>query len=167
MSPVPVSIRRHENGFRLETEIRIAQQPEDVFAFFADAGNLQLLTPSYLHFKILTPLPISMQTGTLIDYQLRLRGLPIRWQTEICTWEPPVRFVDRQLKGPYRKWVHLHEFRREGDTTVMTDQVDYSMVCGRLANALFVARDLRGIFSFRAQRLAERFTVVGYGTTQD
>jgi ligand-binding SRPBCC domain-containing protein len=161
MSPVPISIRRHEDGFQLQTEIRVAEQPEEVFAFFADAGNLQLLTPCYLHFKILTPLPVAMQTGTLIDYQLRLHGLPIRWQTEICTWEPPACFVDRQRKGPYRKWVHRHEFRRVGDTTVVTDRVDYSMACGRLANALFVARDLRGIFAYRAQRLAELFTVVG------
>ncbi len=100
-----------------------------------------------------------MQTGARIDYRLRLHGLPIRWQTEICRWEPPVCFVDRQVKGPYRKWIHLHEFRREGDVTVVTDRVDYAMLCGRLANALFVAGDLHGIFTHRAKRLAERFTL--------
>ena len=96
-----IEVESVRKGWRLRTEQRLPQQPENVFPFFADAGNLEKLTPGYLHFQILTPLPIEMRKGALIDYRLRLRGVPIRWRTEITEWDPPYRFVDSQIKGPY------------------------------------------------------------------
>ncbi len=152
-----INIFAVERGFRLQTEVRLPQTPEEIFPFFADAHNLELLTPDYLHFKILTPGQIEMCEGALIDYKLRLHGIPIRWRTEIAAWEPPYRFIDQQLRGPYKWWVHEHRFVRDGDETIAQDIVDYNMLGGRLANRLLVARDLRGIFEYRAAKLIEIF----------
>ena len=98
---------------RIESDVRLAAPLESVFAFFSDAANLELLTPGWLHFRILSPLPLAMAVGTRIDYRLRLRGVPIRWQSEITAWEPPCRFVDEQRRGPYRVWIHEHRFAEE------------------------------------------------------
>ena len=147
---------------RIHSTVRLAAPLESVFAFFADAANLELLTPGWLHFRILSPLPLAMAAGTRIDYRLRLRGVPIRWQSEITAWEPPYRFVDEQRKGPYRVWIHEHRFAvesREGRAplVVASDRVEYAVPGGRLVNRLFVARDLRRIFAYRGDRLRERF----------
>ena len=147
---------------RIDSDVRLAAPLEKVFAFFADAANLELLTPAWLHFRILSPLPLPMAVGTRIDYRLRLRGVPIRWQSEITAWEPPCRFVDEQRRGPYRVWIHEHRFaeeHREGcePVVVASDRVDYAVPGGRLANRLLVARDLRRIFAYRGDRLRERF----------
>ncbi len=96
--------------YRLTREQFVPLGLDEVFDFFADAGNLELLTPPWLHFEILAPSPVEMREGTLIDYKLRLHGVPIRWQSEITVWQPPFRFVDRQRRGPYRLWVHTHRF---------------------------------------------------------
>ena len=143
----------------LRTRQTFAASREEVFAFFADAANLQSITPPWLRFRILTPLPIDMKKGTLIDYRLRLHGFPIRWRTEICEWEPPFRFADRQLRGPYRLWHHTHTFEEVSDGTLMTDEVEYAVPGGRLVNRWFVEGDLRRIFTYRTEQLAQRYAV--------
>jgi ligand-binding SRPBCC domain-containing protein len=135
-------------------------EPRDVFPFFADASNLEAITPPWLGFRVVTPRPIEMRAGTLIEYRLRLHGLPIRWLTKIEAWEPPHRFVDAQLAGPYKLWHHTHEFAPDGDGgTIMRDTVHYSLPygpLGEIARRLFVARDLAAIFDYRATRLTRR-----------
>ena len=134
--------------------------PDDVFPFFADAGNLEAITPPWLSFRIVTPRPIAMGVGTLIEYRLRLRGLPISWLTRIEVWEPGVRFVDQQLRGPYALWHHTHEFSPgEAGTTVMRDTVRYALPFGQLgeiAQRLFVRRDLDRIFDYRTAEVSRR-----------
>ncbi|MCA9175629.1 MAG: SRPBCC family protein [Planctomycetales bacterium] len=153
-----IHIERQHRGWELRTEMLLPHEPEQVFPFFADAGNLQQLTPRYLRFKILTPLPIEMHRGAVIDYRLRLHGLPIAWRTEITEWDPPYRFVDSQRKGPYRWWVHEHQFLvDESGGTRVVDCVRYDLPLGRLLHPLFVKRDLRNIFRFRAKVMHEHF----------
>ena len=143
--------------FTLQREKHIERPLDDVFAFFADAHNLEQLTPPWLHFRILTPGRIAMAPGTLIDYRIRLHGVPVRWQSEITEWHPPHRFVDAQRRGPYRLWVHEHDFREEAGGTNVRDTVRYAVWGGRLIQRLFSAPDLDRIFSFREERLAEVF----------
>lgn len=133
---------------------------ETVFAFFAEAGNLERLTPPLLRFEILTPQPIEMAEGTLIDYRLRIRGLPVRWRTRIAAWDPPHRFVDEQLRGPYRMWVHEHTFEPSDNGTVVRDRVRYRVPGGPLAplvHRLIVRRDVEAIFDFRERELRRIF----------
>lgn len=134
---------------------------EEVFAFFADAGNLQTITPAWLRFEILTPRPIAMRRGALIDYRLRLHGWPVRWQTEITAWEPPHRFVDEQRRGPYRQWIHEHGFMDQDGGTLCWDSVKYSVPGGELVHRLFVRRDIERIFAFRASKLCDLFGNAG------
>jgi len=143
--------------FTLETSLWLPQPVDRVFSFFADAANLERLTPPWLRFRVLTPLPITMAAGTRIDYRLRYRGIPLRWRTEIQAWEPPRRFVDCQVKGPYRRWVHEHVFVEQDGGTLATDYVEYALLGGALTNALFVGRDLERIFAYRRQRMLEIF----------
>lgn len=145
---------------RLQTTQTFEAPIETVFSFFSDAANLEAITPPWLNFRILTPLPIRMSQGTLIDYRLTLHWIPIRWRTEISDWNPPFSFVDRQLKGPYRLWRHTHTFEETAEGTLMTDVVEYSVPGGRLVNRLFVEPDLQKIFQYRRQQLARRFAVV-------
>ena len=144
----------------LEREQRLPGPPPDVFELFADAGNLEAITPAWLGFRIVTPRPITMGVGTLIEYRLRLHGVPIRWLTRIDVWEPGVRFVDRQIRGPYALWHHTHEFFPDGpDATVMHDRVRYALPlgpAGEIARRLFVARDLERIFDFRRAEVERR-----------
>lgn len=129
------------------------------FDFYADALNLEPLTPPWLHFEVTTPGRITMAAGALLDYRLRLHGVPIRWRTKIVIWEPPLRFVDVQAKGPYSLWEHTHLFEAVGEETVIHDRVRYAIPfgpLGTLADRLFVSRDLRRIFDFRARAVAER-----------
>lgn len=131
---------------------------EQVFEFFADAGNLERITPPELSFAILSPQPIEIEQGTLIDYKLSLRGLPMTWRTEISVWEPPNRFVDRQLSGPYRQWVHTHTFTEVGpEETLIEDEVRYRLPLEPLGDIahFFVRRELEYIFDFRQKAVAE------------
>ena len=144
--------------YEYRTRVRLPRPRPEVFAFFADASNLQELTPPWLHFRILTPLPMEMREGALIEYRLRLHGFPIRWKTRITAWDPPVRFVDEQLRGPYHLWIHEHTFEEDGEGTIITDYVRYAVPFGALANRLLVARDVRAIFEYREARLRETFT---------
>lgn len=130
---------------------------EEVFPFFADARNLEELTPPFLRFQVLTPPPIPMAAGTRIDYRLRLHGIPIRWQSEITAWEPMRMFVDEQRRGPYRAWIHTHRFTAKEGGTLVEDEVRYDVLGGALVNALFVRNDVARIFAYREARLRARF----------
>ena len=145
---------------RFESEVWLPLPPAALFPFFADAFNLEEITPPHLRFQVLTPPPIQMEVGTIIDYRLRLRGIPIRWRTRITAWEPPVRFVDEQIQGPYRVWIHEHRFEASGGGTRMVDRVDYGVPGGTLGDWLvlpLVRREVEAIFRYRRERLAERF----------
>lgn len=142
----------------LQREQRLPGTPDEVFAFFADARNLEAITPPLLRFRVVTPAPIVMRRGTLIRYRLRVRGLPVTWLTRIEEWDPPHRFVDQQLKGPYALWQHTHTFEADGAETIMRDTVRYRIgfgPLGALADTLLVRRDVARIFDFRAQRVRE------------
>jgi len=152
-----VRFGRKDGLFTLETLLFVPRPPEAVFPFFAEAGNLETLTPPWLRFEILTPRPIAMRAGTLIDYRLRLRGIPLRWQSEITAWEPPHRFVDEQRRGPYRTWIHEHTFAPRIGGCEAHDFVRYVPPGGRLGDFLFVRHDLRKIFEYRIRRLREIF----------
>ena len=132
----------------------------EVFAFFSDARNLEEITPPWLGLRIMTPGPIRIATGTRIRYRLRLHGIPLGWTTEIREWEPPLRFVDVQLDGPYRLWHHTHRFEPKDGGTLMTDIVRYRLPFGILGRAMHfvkVQRDVERIFTFRSQRIREVF----------
>jgi len=143
--------------FHFQDEV-ILQAPLDrVFGFFAEARNLEKLTPPWLRFEVLTEGPITMAAGALIDYRIRWRGIPMRWRTEIEVWEPPHRFVDRQLRGPYRLWRHEHLFVERNDGTSVIDRVEYAPLGGVIAQRLTVARDVERIFAYRHQVLRQDF----------
>ncbi len=140
-----------------QCELWLPQPPEKIFPFFADAGNLDAITPPWLNFRIVTPQPFEMRAGALIDYKLRVRGLPLRWRTLIKEWQPPFRFVDEQLRGPYRQWLHTHTFETRDGGTLARDVVHYAVPFDFVAHPLFVRRDIEKIFSFRQQALREKF----------
>ena len=136
----------------LERSQRVRLPLERTFELFADARNLEAITPEWLRFRIVNPGEIEMGAGALIEYRLRLHGAPVRWRTRIEVWDPPHRFVDAQISGPYALWHHTHEFEREGAETVIRDRVRYRIgfgPLGGLAMALFVRRDLERIFDYR------------------
>ena len=143
--------------FTLTNELWLPHQPQDVFPFFADAFNLERLTPPSLGFQVLTPPPIEMRVGTLIDYRVRLRGIPMRWQSEITKWEPPHRFVDEQRRGPYRMWIHEHTFTSQDGGTMAKDTVQYAVLGGAIVQRLFVASELKRIFQYRNAALKDHF----------
>ena len=140
-------------GYQLSTRLFVARDLDTTFGFFADAGNLQRLTPPWLDFSVLTPQPITMAIGVLIDYRIKVHGVPIRWRTEIAEWRPPFQFVDQQLKGPYRRWHHTHTFTAVDGGTMVEDTVRYQPLGGALVHQLFVRRDLEQIFTFRQQQI--------------
>jgi hypothetical protein len=138
---------------------QVIERPlEATFAFFSDAFNLEKITPEFLRFRILTPRPLTMKAGTIIEYSLSLFGVPFHWQTLIEQWEPGVQFVDRQLKGPYALWVHTHTFEvLDAERTLMRDRVEYQIplgILGEIAHRLFVKATLEKIFAYRAEATA-------------
>ncbi len=149
--------RKADGTFCLEADQWVPRPIEEVFEFFSDAYNLECLTPSLLRFKVLTPAPIDMHPGTLIDYKLRVHGVPLRWRTEITEWDPPHSFVDTQLKGPYTLWHHTHRFESVNGGTRCTDTVLYRVFGGRLIQSLFVGRDVEAIFDYRQAEMRKRF----------
>ena len=152
--------------YKFAAEVQVSAPRAEVFRFFADPRNLERLTPPWLHFEIITPPDIVIEQGTLLDYRLRLRGIPLRWQSEISVWEPPLRFVDRQTKGPYSLWVHEHTFAEHDRGTIVGDRVEYAVPGGRLVQKFFVAPDLERIFAFRHQILEQLFDLNDIGRAQ-
>ena len=128
------------------------------FPFFADAGNLERLTPGFLRFELLSSMPIEMRAGATIDYRLRIHGIPIVWQSRITVWEPPHRFIDVQVVGPYRWWHHEHRFESTPQGTRVLDAVEYAVPGGAMIERLLVRPDLERIFAFRHQQLLEIFS---------
>ncbi len=144
----------------LKRKTIIRRSINELFDFFSKAENLNRITPPELGFKIITPLPIEMKKGTIIDYKIKLSGLPFNWRTEITEWEPPFRFIDTQLKGPYKMWVHEHTFEENGDSTVMTDTVEYISPGGPfeiIPHLLFVERKVNKIFDYREENFKNLF----------
>ncbi|MFN0153248.1 MAG: SRPBCC family protein [Gaiella sp.] len=137
---------------RIERFQPVPLSVEEAFAFFADAYNLEALTPPWLRFRILTPRPIQMEKGATIEYLLTMHRLPVRWRTEIIEWRPGRRFVDKQIDGPFRLWEHTHAFEERRDGTMIRDTVLYRMPYGPLgaiAHRILIARDLERIFDYR------------------
>ncbi len=147
--------------YQLTTSLWLPQPRDTVFSFFADAQNLERITPTFLRFQILNTSPIEMRAGALIDHRLRLHGLPLRWRTEITTWDPPRQFVDTQLRGPYAEWIHTHTFEDEGGGTLVRDDVRYRLpgpsFASRIVNRLMVAPDTKKIFEYRHEALRRAF----------
>ena len=140
----------------LEDTLWVPRPRDEVFAFFANAANLEALTPPWLHFRILNP-AVVIEAGARIDYRLTLHGIPLRWQSEISRWDPPRSFVDQQRRGPYRRWVHTHTFAAERGGTRVGDSVEFEIPFAWLVGP-FVMRDVKKIFAFRQQALTKIFT---------
>lgn len=157
MTTSSLEIHREGKGYRLVSELFLAHPIEVVFPFFSEARNLEALTPSLLRFEILSPGPLDMKNGLLIDYRLRVRGIPFRWRSRISAWDPPRRFVDEQVRGPYWYWIHEHTFEPQNGGTMVRDTVRYAPIGGRLIHELFVRKDLEAIFRFRGEELLRRF----------
>ncbi len=148
------------DGYRLTADIEFEHPLHEVFEFFSDAANLEQITPPSIRFRMLTPTPVEMSKGTLLDYRIRIHQVPVRWRTLIGCWEPPVRFVDEQVKGPYRWWIHEHTFKETTNGTHMRDVVQFGVPLRWLTSG-WVCRDVREIFEFRLRKLGELFRTVG------
>jgi hypothetical protein len=143
---------------RLNREQHLGRPLDEVFAFFAEARNLERITPSWLRFEVRSAEPIEMEAGALIDYRLRVHGVPLGWTSQIEVWEPGRQFVDRQLRGPYRLWHHRHRFEAVQGGTRITDEVHYAVpfgIVGELVHPLFVRRDLERVFDHRQVAVRE------------
>lgn len=142
-------------GARLKASLFVPLPRPDVFAFFSNPSNLSLLTPEALRFQILSAEPVAMIPGQKIDYRLRIRGIPLKWQSLITRIDAPKEFVDVQTKGPYRRFEHTHRFHEAEGGTLVEDEVLFDAPCGRLARWLVIDRELLSVFNFRHQRLRE------------
>ncbi len=160
MERQPGSLREAQLGDAEELirEVWVPAPLPQVFTFFSEAQNLEKLTPSWLRFSILSPLPIEMKVGTLIDYRIKLFGVPMRWRTLISAWEPQTRFVDEQLRGPYSVWRHEHRFAERDGGTVVSDRVLYRAPFAFVAHPLLVRRQLRQIFDYRTEAIRSLFS---------
>ena len=144
----------------LKREITIDLSRSEVFDFFSKAENLEKITPPDLGFHILTPQPIEMSKGSIIEYRISLSGIPMGWKTLISKWDPPNEFVDEQLSGPYKQWIHRHTFIETGpNTTLIEDEVRYRLPLEPLGDVahFFVERQLKYIFNFREKTVSELF----------
>lgn len=146
-------MRVHE----FESELWLPLPPVEIFPFFSDAGNLDVITPKWLHFRVVTPQPVEMRAGALMDYRLRVHGLPMRWRTLVKEWQPPYRFADEQLRGPYRQWLHVHTFESHHGGTLTRDVVHYAVPLNCIVHPLFVRHDIENIFEFRRKSLRNIF----------
>ena len=152
----------------LERRQRRELPVQRAFEFYAQARNLAVITPPWMGFDVITPGPIEMRPGVLIDYRLKLHGVPVRWRTRIVVWEPPLRFIDVQVRGPYALWEHTHTFEPDGEHAVLIgDRVRYALPLGplgQIAHAAFVKRDLKRVFDYRERAVAERLQSESAGT---
>ena len=143
--------------YTLRREQWVASPLRRIFPFFAQPENLALITPPSLRFRLLTPPPVGMEKGRIIDYTIRIMGLPVRWRTLITRYEPPRCFVDEQISGPYSFWHHTHRFESRDGGTLLYDEVRYALplaVIGPargLIHSLYVEPTLERIFDYRAQ----------------
>jgi ligand-binding SRPBCC domain-containing protein len=147
-------MRVHE--FRSEVWSPVAA--EELFPFFADARNLEILTPPWLQFRVMTP-NIALGEGTLIDYRLRIHGVPLRWRTRINLWQPPHQFIDEQIRGPYRQWIHEHSFDSDEKGTLVRDHVRYAVFFDFIVHRWLVRPEVERIFAFRAAALKKIFAL--------
>ncbi len=149
---------RHDRLF--QSSQWVSQPRSKVFPFFSEVKNLEILTPAFLNFHVLKKSTEQIQSGTIIDYKLNIHGIPVKWRSQICNWQPEQEFSDIQLKGPYKKWDHTHGFLELAEGTLLTDKVIYRMplaeIGGNLAKPI-VANDIKKIFSFRKQKILELF----------
>jgi ligand-binding SRPBCC domain-containing protein len=143
-----------------ETEVN--KPIEEVFSFFGKAENLNIITPPELNFKILSPLPMEMKKGTLIEYKIKLSGFPFKWKTEITEWNPPYKFIDTQIRGPYRVWIHEHYFTTRDNSTIIKDIVSYlppGWLFEPVIHKLIVKKKLEHIFDYRQSKIKSIFNV--------
>ena len=153
---LPIIKRINGNMYQLTTQTLVNRAIEEAFDFFANAENLNKITPPWLQFNIVSDPPIKMRVGTIIEYRLKLRGFPIKWVSEIPIWQPPFRFVDRQKSGPYQYWHHEHLLEEQDkDSTRVKDIVTYKVPLGRFTHTLFVKHDLKKIFKHRSSSLRD------------
>ena len=146
--------------FSLKKQQFVPRPLREVFLFFETPENLAVITPPWLGFRILTPSPIRMKGGTVIEYSVRVMGIRIRWKSHISMYEPPHAFVDEQLKGPYTFWQHTHRFVEIDGGTLLADEIHYSMpfgILGQIVNRLIVYNQLQRIFNYRAQKIERMF----------
>ena len=146
-------MRIHE----FNSQLWLARPITEVFSFFSAAGNLDEITPPWLNFRTITPESIEMCAGAIIDYRLRVRGVPMRWRSKITAWRPPYEFVDEQIRGPYRLWIHVHRFEPQNDGTLVSDDVRYAVPFDWLLHKRVVRPDVERIFAYRAECLRRRF----------
>jgi ligand-binding SRPBCC domain-containing protein len=145
----------------LKRQLTLDRPRREVFDLFADAGNLERITPPELEFHIITPRPIAIAKGTLIDYRLRMLGIPMKWRTEISVWDPPFEFTDQQLQGPYAQWIHRHTFTKiDENNTLIEDEVRYRLPLEPLGDLLhfLIRKELDHIFDFRQRAVSERLS---------
>ncbi|MBI3234973.1 MAG: SRPBCC family protein [Bacteroidetes bacterium] len=146
-----------------QSEITIDRTIDEVFEFFSNAENLNVLTPSNLHFTFITPTPIDIKRGAIIDYRIKLFGVPVKWRTQITKWEPTACFADNQERGPFKLWYHVHTFKAFGSQTIMTDTVHYLSPGGILEfipHILFVKRQVHKIFEYREKAIQKYFAKI-------
>ena len=143
--------------FHFKSQRTLERPITEVFEFFSNAHNLAEITPPSMHLEILTPAPIDMCVGTRIDYQFKLHGIPVRWQTEITEWNPPYGFADEQRRGPYRHWRHIHTFDETENGVIVGDSVEYAVWGDGLVNKFFVRPDIEKIFAYRSEQLDQIF----------
>jgi ligand-binding SRPBCC domain-containing protein len=140
-----------------ESQLWLPQPRGKVFAFFSDAKNLDLITPPWLHFRTIASGQTELREGTVMNHRLRIHGFPLRWRSQITHWDPPSRFVDQQVRGPYRLWIHEHRFEKRDGGTLVHDHVRYAVLFDFLIHRLFIRSDIERIFVYREQKLREIF----------
>jgi len=140
-----------------QSQLWLPQSRDKVFAFFSDAQNLDLITPPWLHFRTITQGSGEMRLGIVMDHRLCLHGFPLRWRSKITDWDPPMRFVDEQVRGPYRLWIHEHRFEQRNGATLVHDHVRYAVLFDFLIHRLFIRPDIERIFAYREEKLREIF----------